>query len=66
MNELLVLPDWVYEEMMATKAIDGRQKETFDNVTGLKSCTGSISKSVYNRIIQLHVVVVNGFTHHSF
>nr|DAV47055.1 MAG TPA: hypothetical protein [Caudoviricetes sp.] len=33
MNELLVLPDWVYEEMMATKAIDGRQKETFDNVT---------------------------------
>lgn len=32
-NESLGLPDWLYEEIVSTRAIDGRQKETFDKVT---------------------------------
>ena len=32
-HKALGLPDWLYEEMMSTRAIDGRQKESFDNVT---------------------------------
>lgn len=32
-NKVLGLPDWLYEEMLSTRALDGRQKETFDNVT---------------------------------
>lgn len=31
-NEFLGLPDWLYEEMMQTRAIDGRQRETFGNI----------------------------------
>lgn len=33
LNSFLELPDWLYEEMMNTRAVDGRQKEVFDNVT---------------------------------
>ena len=33
MNKLFELPDWVYAEMMETRALDGRQKEAFDYVT---------------------------------
>lgn len=33
LNAFLGLPDWLYKEMMQTRAIDGRQKEIFDNVT---------------------------------
>lgn len=33
LNKALGLPDWLYEEMMKTRALDGRQKETFDKVT---------------------------------
>ena len=33
LNSFLGLPDWLYEEMTKTRAIDGRQKESFDNVT---------------------------------
>lgn len=29
----LGLPDWLYTEMMGTRALDGRQKEVFDYVT---------------------------------
>lgn len=32
-NESLGLPDWLYEEIVSTRAIDGRQKEAFDKVT---------------------------------
>ena len=32
-NKALDLPDWLYEEMLKTRALDGRQKESFDNVT---------------------------------
>lgn len=32
-NRSLGLPDWLYKEMLNTRAIDGRQKESFDNVT---------------------------------
>lgn len=32
-NQSLGLPDWLYEEIVSTRAIDGRQKESFDNVT---------------------------------
>lgn len=32
-NGALGLPDWLYEEMVQTRALDGRQKETFDHVT---------------------------------
>ena len=32
-NSALGLPTWLYGEMCETRAIDGRQKETFDNVT---------------------------------
>ena len=32
-NKALGLPDWLYEEMGQTRALDGRQKEVFDNVT---------------------------------
>lgn len=33
LNAALGLPDWLYDEMVSTRAIDGRQKETFDYVT---------------------------------
>lgn len=33
LNTFLELPDWLYQEMMNTRAVDGRQKEVFDNVT---------------------------------
>lgn len=33
LNKALGLPDWLYEEMLKTRALDGRQKESFDNVT---------------------------------
>ena len=33
LNKTLNLPDWLYEEMLNTRALDGRQKESFDNVT---------------------------------
>lgn len=33
MNKFLGLPDWLYEEMISTSAIDGKQKEVFDCVT---------------------------------
>lgn len=32
-NAALGLPDWLYGEMLDTRAIDGKQKETFKNVT---------------------------------
>lgn len=32
-NEFLELPEWLYKEMVNTRALDGRQKEVFDNVT---------------------------------
>lgn len=32
-NKTLGLPDWLYEEMANTRALDGRQKEVFDDVT---------------------------------
>ena len=32
-NSALGLPTWLYGEMCETRAIDGKQKETFDNVT---------------------------------
>lgn len=32
-NKALGLPDWLYQEMGNTRAIDGRQKESFDDVT---------------------------------
>lgn len=32
-NTALGLPDWLYQEMCQTRALDGRQKESFDNVT---------------------------------
>lgn len=32
-NKALGLPDWLYKEMANTRAIDGRQKESFDDVT---------------------------------
>lgn len=32
-NEALGLPDWVWQEMLSTRAIDGRQKEVLDYVT---------------------------------
>lgn len=32
-NKVLGLPDWLFEEMANTRALDGRQKEVFDNVT---------------------------------
>ena len=33
LNSELGLPDWLYTEMMSTRALDGRQKEVFDYVT---------------------------------
>lgn len=33
LNSYLGLPDWLYTEMLKTRALDGRQKETFDYVT---------------------------------
>lgn len=33
LNTELGLPDWLYTEMVSTRALDGRQKETFDYVT---------------------------------
>ena len=33
LNKALGLPNWLYEEMLKTRALDGRQKESFDNVT---------------------------------
>lgn len=33
MNKLFGLPDWLYEEMTSTRALDGRQKEVFDYLT---------------------------------
>ena len=33
LNSELGLPDWLYTEMMGTRALDGRQKEVFDYVT---------------------------------
>lgn len=33
MNKAFGLPDWLYEEMVSTRAIDGRQKEVFDYLT---------------------------------
>lgn len=32
-NKALGLPEWLYKEMANTRAIDGRQKESFDDVT---------------------------------
>lgn len=32
-NKALSLPDWVYQEMMNTRALDGRQREDFDKVS---------------------------------
>lgn len=32
-NKALGIPDWLYEEMCDTRALDGKQKETFDKVT---------------------------------
>lgn len=32
-NSALGLPTWLYGEMCETRAIDGKQKEMFDNVT---------------------------------
>lgn len=32
-HKALGLPDWLYEEMINTRALDGRQKEVFDDVT---------------------------------
>ncbi len=32
-NQIYGLPDWLYEEMVSTKALDGRQKESFDRLT---------------------------------
>ncbi len=32
-NASLGLPEWLYEEIVSTRAIDGRQKEAFDKVT---------------------------------
>lgn len=32
-NELLGLPDYLYEDMLHTSAIDGAQTESFDNIT---------------------------------
>lgn len=32
-NELLGLPDYLYEDMLHTSAIDGVQTETFDHIT---------------------------------
>lgn len=33
MNSALGLPDWIYEEMLNTRALDGKQKESFEKVT---------------------------------
>lgn len=33
LNSELGLPDWLYTEMIGTRALDGRQKEVFDYVT---------------------------------
>ncbi len=33
MNSALGLPDWLYEEMLNTRALDGKQKESFEKVT---------------------------------
>ena len=33
LNENLGLPDWLYEEMVGTRALDGMQKEVFDHLT---------------------------------
>lgn len=33
LNKTLGLPDWLYKEMLNTRALDGRQKESFDQVT---------------------------------
>lgn len=33
MNKDFGLPDWLYEEMVSTRAVDGRQKEVFDYLT---------------------------------
>lgn len=33
LNSYLELPDWLYTEMLKTRALDGRQKEAFDYVT---------------------------------
>lgn len=33
LHKFFGLPDWLYEEMVKTRAVDGRQKETFDKVT---------------------------------
>lgn len=32
-NKALELPDWLYKEMVNTRAIDGRQREIFEDVT---------------------------------
>ncbi len=32
-NKFFGLPDWIYQEMLKTRAIDGRQLEEFDKVT---------------------------------
>ncbi len=32
-NELLGIPDYLYEDMLHTSAIDGAQTESFDNIT---------------------------------
>ena len=32
-NELLDLPDYLYEDMLHTSALDGAQTESFDNIT---------------------------------
>lgn len=32
-NSALGLPDWIYEEMLNTRALDGKQKESFEKVT---------------------------------
>ena len=33
MNENFGLPDWLYEEMVGTRALDGMQKEVFEHLT---------------------------------
>ena len=33
MNENFGLPDWLYEEMIGTRALDGMQKEVFEHLT---------------------------------
>nr|DAF40239.1 MAG TPA: hypothetical protein [Caudoviricetes sp.] len=33
MNSALGLPGWIYEEMLNTRALDGKQKEAFEKVT---------------------------------